>query len=234
MLARHLVIVLLATVVLLLAAACAPAAPAPVATATPSPAMDSSTNQPQSGGVVDATPVDDADLTAQPPGQSQPGGAAGGGSQGGQLMPGTGVVYLSEAYQFQVEHPAGFVVATLPADRLAQLVPKPVASITFMNPVTAASDVADLEPADLEVRVYPVDQGASLEGWLASSGLLAELGGAPLEPFQTPNLSGVKGCPASMLTPSCSHFFLGRGWAYQLLPATVEGESMVQTFRLAQ
>lgn len=188
--------------------------------------------------MVDITSTPGKHLLAEPPGQSAPGAAAAPGSEPGAgqtveaVQPGAISVYASDAYRFQVGYPANFVAATVPADKLSQLEPPPVAAFTFMNPVTAASEVVELEPADLEIRVYPAGQAPSLEGWLNSSGKLATFGNPPLQPVQTPNLSGVQVCATTMLAPGCSDFFLGNGWAYELIPVTLEGEGMVQTFRL--
>ena len=108
-----------------------------------------------------------------------------------------------------------------------------------MNPVTASSEIVDLEPADLEIRVYaaggiPVQGGASadLDSWLTSNGLLPADGSLQPKPFQTENVSGVEVCASTMIAPGCSYYFTGSGWVYQLTPATLQGEAMVKTFRL--
>jgi hypothetical protein len=211
--------------------------------AVPSSAPATATSQVQSSGEgagVDVTPTSDTKLTVQPTGgQSEPGASApGGGSQatpeapGGEPQPGAVVVYTDDTYKFSVGYPANFVFRTLPAEKMAQLKPMPVISFIFMNPVTASSDVADLEPADLEIRVYAAGQVASLDSWLTSNRLLPADGTVPLKPFQSANVSGVQVCASTMIAPGCSYFVLGNGWVYQLTPATVEGETMVNTFRL--
>jgi hypothetical protein len=153
-------------------------------------------------------------------------------AQGGELQPGTLVVYTDSTYKFSVSYPADFVFRTQPAEKLAQLEPMPTASFIFMNPVTASSDLGDLEPADLEIRVYVAGQIASLDSWLTSNGLLPADGTVPLKPFQTANVSGVEVCATTMIAPGCSYFVLGSGWVYQLTPATLEGETMAETFML--
>jgi hypothetical protein len=182
--------------------------------------------------------MSETELAEQPPGQSEAGpGAA---SEGAPTVPATELeaqegamaVYTDSVYQFSVGYPADFVFRPQPADKLASLEPMPDAAFIFMNPETAASDVADLEPADLEIRVYGVAEDATLneESWLTSNGLLPADGTVPLKPFQTANVSGVELCASTMIAPGCSYFVMGSGWVYQLTPATVEGEAMVQTF----
>jgi hypothetical protein len=243
MLVKRFLNMLCITIVSLLgAAACMPDIQSEVGAAVPSSATATASNQVQSHGegvVVDVTPMSDTELAVQPPGQSEPGaGTASGGSQaepeaqGGQPQPVTRVAYADSTYKFSVDYPADFLFRTQPAEKLAQLNPMPVTSFTFMNPVTASSDVADLEPADLEIRVYVAGQIASLDSWLTSKGLLPADGTAPLKPFQTANVSGVQVCASTMIAPGCSYFVLGSGWVYQLTPATLEGETMVRSFML--
>jgi hypothetical protein len=142
------------------------------------------------------------------------------------------VVYTDSTYQFSVSYPNNFVFRTQPADKLSQLTPRPVTAFIFMNPETAASDVAELEPADLEIRVFEVGQNESLESWLSSNGQAPADATVPLKPFQTANVSGVEVCASTMIAPGCSYFVMGSGWLYQLIPATVEGETIAQTLVL--
>ncbi len=196
-------------------------------------------NQVQSsdGAVVAMPPISATQLAVQPLGQSEPGaGAANKGpqaepeAQGGQSQPGTMVVYADSTYKFSVGYPADFVFRTQPAEKLAQFTPMPTASFIFMNPVTAASDLGDLEPADLEIRVYGAGQTTSLDDWLTANSLLPTDCSVPLKPFQTANVSGVQVCASTMMALACSYFVMDGGWVYQLTPATLEGETMVGTF----
>lgn len=141
-------------------------------------------------------------------------------------------VYTDSTYKFSVSYPANFVFRTQPAEKLAQLMPTPAASFIFINPTAASSDVADLEPADLEIRVYPPGQTTSLDNWLTSNGLLPADGSIPVKPFQATNVSGVEVCASTMIAPGCSYFVLGGGRVYQMTPASLEGESMSKTFKL--
>jgi hypothetical protein len=183
--------------------------------------------------------MSDPQQSSQAPGQSAPGaGAASGGSPvepevpDGQSPPAGLVDYTDSRYQFRVAYPADFVLRTLPAEQLAPFDPRPAAVFRFINPTIAASDLGDLEPPDLEVRVYPVAEVASLEEWLTANKLLPVGGGGDFQPFQTPHVSGVKGCSATMIAPGCFFFVLGPGWVYQLTPATLAGEGLIETFAL--
>jgi hypothetical protein len=188
--------------------------------------------------------MSEEELAAEPPSQSGPGAGAGGeGSQAGpgelvEPQPlGNTVVYTDETYNFSVAYPADFVFQTQPAEKLAQLKPTPAASFTFMNPVTASSDIVELEPADLEIRVHSageiqVQDSSGVESWLTSNGLLPADGSVQPTPFQTDHVSGVKVCASTMIAPGCSYFVTGSGWFYQLIPVTLEGEAMVNTFTL--
>jgi hypothetical protein len=189
------------------------------------------------GEVVDMTPMSETELAAQPAGQSEPGAGAEGSQEepkeeGEQPQPGEVVTYTDSKYGFSVSYPADFVFRTQPTEKLSQLKPKPTASFIIMNPVTASSDIVDLEPADLEIRIHGAAQIVSLESWLNSYGLLPADGTIPLQPFQVANVSGIKVCPSTMIVPNCSYFVPGKGWIYQFIPVTLEGEAMLDTFEL--
>ena len=182
--------------------------------------------------VVDAPQLSEAELENQPPGKSAPGPSAGQ-SRPGQSAPAGGTAVFSDgAYQFAVEHPADFVLGALQAEALAEFSPMPDAVFTFMNPVTADSDIVEFEPADLEIRLYTLNQGMTLNDWLIAAGLLSIENLALLKPYQAANATGVELCASTMIAPGCSYFFVGNGRVYRLTPATLEGEAMLNTFRL--
>ena len=183
--------------------------------------------------IVDTTPMSQEELEAQPAGQSEPG--AGTGDSGAQVedrqpLSGAIVTYADDTYKFSVEYPSEFVFRTQPIDKLVQLTPKPDSSFIFMDPVTASSDIVDLELADLEIRVFVTGQISSLDSWLSSNGLWDNT--VELKPFKTANVSGVEVCASTMIAPGCSYFVIGSDWVYQLTPATLEGENMINTFML--
>ena len=171
------------------------------------------------------------------PGQSEPGPAEGDGQQSapggaaGQSVDSGATVYVDSAYGFSVAYPADYVLGEAPAEKLEPLEPRPVAAYTLMNPETAASDIADLEPADLEIRIYPSAGATSLEEWLGANGFTAE-GNSPAEAYQNAHVTGAEICASTMLGPGCSVFVLGGEWVYQMVPATIEGERIMNSFAL--
>lgn len=135
---------------------------------------------------------------------------------------------------FQISHPAGFLVTPLTADQLAQLTPAPLVGYRIMNPEIAASDIAELEPADLEIRVYPTTD-AVLEEWLVAGGLLPADGSVTPAPFAAANIQGVEVCASTMIAPGCAYFFASGAnpaTIYELIPATLEGEEMLRSFAI--
>lgn len=233
------IIVAVAVASLLGVAACTPRMNSEVTTSAAVTAVTASDGVTASSPVPGATQVQSTTeqaIQSTEPSETTPGAASGEsqaapGTEDGE-QPGPMTVFADSTYQFSVNHPDTFVLRTQPAEKLSQLMPRPDASFIFMNPVTAASDLGDLEPADLEVRVYSMAQAPSLEEWLTSNGLLPVDSTPPLEAFQAANVSGVEVCASTMIAPGCSYFVMGNGFIYQLTPATLEGEAMAQTFRL--
>jgi hypothetical protein len=146
-----------------------------------------------------------------------------------QPQPGTPLVHSDSAYGFSVSYPSDYVVRTEPPEKLAGLEPQPVAAYAFLNPTIAASDVAELELPDLQLRVHSAAGAASLEEWLGSYGFLAE-GNLPPEPFQTAGAPGLKVCVSTMIVPNCSYFVFGNGWVYQLVPGSAAGQAIMESF----
>jgi hypothetical protein len=136
-------------------------------------------------------------------------------------------------YGFQVNYPADFLISTMPGEQLSQLTPTPLAGWRVMNPQTAASDIVELEPADLEIRVYAADS-AGLQPWLIANALLPADTAVTPAPFEAANVSGLEVCSSTMLAPGCGYFFASGDHFYQLIPASVEGEAMMRSFRAVQ
>lgn len=165
-------------------------------------------------------------------------GASGAGGTDGEFSPpdaegqpgGPWVNFINAEYKFGMDYPSNFATDTKTAEQLSQLNPSPVAGFVFLSPDVALSDNPDLEPPDLDLRVFDAKGAASLDGWLKSVGLLTE--GVTSEDYRSENASGVKGCASTMIFPGCSYFFLANGWAYQLTPASLIGEEMVATFTI--
>jgi hypothetical protein len=168
-------------------------------------------------------------------GSAEPGAAAGEtaidpSQQDAPQPSGTSIMYTDDTYKFAVEYPSDFTFGTQPAEKLASLDPKPLASFIFMNPQAASSDIVELEPADLEIRIYDAQNAVSLEHWRASTNLGGE--GYTSQEFKTTNISGLRVCASSMIFPACSYLVIGDNLIYQLIPVNLEGEDMVKSFML--
>lgn len=253
MLVKRLLILLVVVVAVVGAAGCSPdeggeaSAALPVATdATAgnptslievSGAQDSRAQGGGQGQVVGATTMSDEELANQPAGESDPGAAeADSGvepADPGETLPsGEMLVFRDEANGFSVAHPADFVVPPQDANKLAELNPTPLVNYRFMNRTLATSELADTEAADLEVRVYEMGTATTMEAWLRANNLLPADGSVALQPFETEHVSGGQLCGATMMGPGCAYYVMADGRVYQLIPASLEGESMVQTFEL--
>lgn len=137
------------------------------------------------------------------------------------------VRHEDEKFKFALRYPPDFLYSAQTDDEFSYLEPKPVAAFRVVSPEKAASDVADLEPADLEVRIHNMAAAASLERWLESAGI-----SGPSRRFKTDNISGVEVCASTMIAPGCSYFVAGNGWVYQFIPSSLEGEGILQTLVL--
>lgn len=232
MLARRISMMLLVlTMTYLGTAACAPSMNPDVGAGG-----TSSASTPTPEGVVSSEGiVASEEVTATTPSGSEAGAASGepqaGEDTGEPVTPAALILYADSTYKFSVEYPGNFVFRSQPAEKLAQLKPMPEAAFLFINPTIAASDLGDLEPADLEIRVYSVAEVESLENWLSANELLPPDTTAP-ETFQTDNVDGFRVCSSTMVAPGCSNFVMSNGFVYQLTPATLEGESMIETLML--
>lgn len=147
-----------------------------------------------------------------------------------QQASGVSLVYTDDTYKFAVEYPSDFTFFAQPADQLTGLIPQPLAAFRFTNPQAAASDIAELEPADLEIRVYDAMNAVSLEHWLDTTRLGGE--GATTKAFETSHVSGLRVCAATMIFPACSYLVIGADRIYQLIPVNLAGEEMVKSFML--
>lgn len=191
--------------------------------------------QSSDGGVV-AAPASGQTDSSQAPRQTDPGAGTGGAGAGATgdaagtepAQTGSMTTYTDSAYNFSVAHPADFVVRPLEAAALGQLVPQPAAGFAFLSPTRAASDLGTMEAADLELRVLDAGGAATIEDWLAASGAAAE--GGQTTPFQAAGASGVEVCSGTLMGPGCSYYFLSGATVYQLIPASLEGETMLKNF----
>ncbi|WP_420629590.1 hypothetical protein [Candidatus Leptofilum sp.] len=141
-------------------------------------------------------------------------------------------IYENDIYKFEIEYPANFIYRIQDGEQFELLNPRPTVSINFLSPTKASSELGDLELADLEIRAFPIEQSMSLDNWLASN---VQSQGNTLKPFQTANIIGRELCSSTMAFPRCSYFVFGEsGWVFQLIPTSVEGEIMINSFRFSE
>jgi hypothetical protein len=162
------------------------------------------------------------------PGESAPAGKGGTTQPGFDGQPGSGTLYNEATYKFSVQYPGNFAVFIQTAEKLAALNPKPVAAFLYMDSSLKFNDPVS-GPADLEIRVYNPAGITSPESWLSSSGFSGN--SFTIQPFRTLNAVGVEVCSNTLVFPNCSYVFLGNGWIFQLIPASQDGETMVDTFK---
>jgi hypothetical protein len=138
-------------------------------------------------------------------------------------------IYSDTDYKFSVAYPADFIFRVQSAEKLAELKPRPLIVFVIQSPKAASSDIAELEPADLEIRIYEAAGTTTLDAWLNSVGLMA---GSNAKPFKTTNVSGVELCASTMIAPGCSYFVMSNDRVYQLRPSSLEGENIIKSFKL--
>jgi hypothetical protein len=143
------------------------------------------------------------------------------------------MTYLDPTYGFRIDYPNRFVVQPQNVAKLAKFTPTPITSIFFMNPIMASGSLAGIEPPDLELRVYHVDEVDSLESWLVSAGVASPDSGIIARPYRQAVVTGLEICQSTMIAPGCSVYFLRGNHVYQLTAMSQEGEAMIKTFTLA-
>ena len=191
----------------------------------------------QEGDTEEETqPLEEPSDTA--PGQSAPGASVEDSSGEPEILSdlsvsGNMLTYTDSDYGFSVSYPDDYLFRAESPEKLAALEPAPIVSYILMNPILASSDIAELEPADLEIRIHPADGVGSLDDWLASHGFTSG-GFGPSQPFQTPYVTGQEICVSTMIAPGCFYFVLGDNWVYQMAPASLQGEAIMGTVTLAQ
>lgn len=190
---------------------------------------------PAAGQVVEATPLSESELAAQPPGQTEGGAAQGDDAQtepgdaGDESAASTETqVYSDGAYGFSLVAPANFVIQAADPARLSGLVPTPDAAVYFMEPGLAESALAGTDAPNLEVRVFETGPVAALSDWLAAAGLGADQ--TQTATALGSGLSGVEVCGTTMIVPNCSLFIAGGERVYQLRALDQAGEAMAQSF----
>ncbi len=143
------------------------------------------------------------------------------------------MTYLDPTYGFKIDYPNHFIVRPQNVAELAKFTPTPITSIFFMNPIMASGSLAGIEPPDLELRVYHVEEVDSLESWLVSVGVASPDSGIIARPYRQAVVTGLEICQSTMIAPGCSVYFLRSHHVYQLTAMSQEGEAMIKTFTLA-
>ena len=139
-------------------------------------------------------------------------------------------VHTEESYGFSVAIPPEYGLKPLTEADLNGLEPMPSAGMIILRSEFLPESPSPLVTPDLEIRVHESGSSASLAAWLSANGF--EEGWREPEPFETDHVSGDILCLTTMIAPGCSYFVLGDGWVYQLIPASLEGESIIDTFKL--
>lgn len=187
---------------------------------------------------VDVTPIPAEELAALPAAQSPAGAGEETPDEGdaptvsADTMPADLVTYRDATYPFQIEHPVNFVIKPLSATALAPLIPQPVAGLRFLQPAMANSDLGELEAADLEIHIFASASTTDLKTWLQTNGILAADGSQPVDPFVAAHVTGVKLCNNMLMAPGCAYYVAADGYIFRLIPASQEGETMLQTLVL--
>jgi hypothetical protein len=138
--------------------------------------------------------------------------------------------YVDRAHHFRVVLPPDFEIGRRSSSELRDFTPAPVAGIFFMNPQMAGGQLAGVEPADLEIRIYSADSQESLETWLAEHEFAFGDTGTRVTPYRQGAVNGLEVCQSTLLAPGCSIYVRGGVFVYQLTPATREGEQILSTF----
>ncbi len=141
------------------------------------------------------------------------------------------LTYSDSTYKFEVQYPSNFTFRTMTSAQLAAIYPQPANGFVVLSPMKVSSDIAALEPPDLDIRVYPAAGVTSLDKFVPTISVPG--GMLPTEPYTTDRgTSGLRACTRLMVAPNCSYLFLSNGFIYQLTPSSQEGEQMAKTFQL--
>lgn len=186
------------------------------------------------GHVVDSTGEEDSGpQSSAPSAGGAPGVSPSGfpGQEGAEEEPFVvASTYTDPRFGFSVGIPASIVMT----EGKAQVLPVPLMQIHFMDEALANSELADMEPPQLAIRVYDNPAGKTVEQWLRDEGVLARFGGehATIEPYTIGNLQGVRVTSMLMLAPNSAVFVAGDGVIYELQALGLIGEQMMATFQL--
>lgn len=141
--------------------------------------------------------------------------------------------YVDPKKQFQLSYPDDFVVRERNSDELLKFAPAPKRAVYFMNPHMASGQLSGIEPADLELKIYRMNQShSSLKHELKDLGVVPEMNGAVIKSFRTKHINGLEVCATTMVTPGCSIYTLHTHFIFQLTPGSQAGQIMMENFEI--
>jgi hypothetical protein len=156
---------------------------------------------------------------------SPEGESAGVGEEAGPVQPGatapaqgpTGwVLYENPAFNFMLWRPADLVVISQPFP--ADIQPQPVGEALFQFAHLAESELADLNPPALTIRIYQNETGQSVPDWLLQNKFVSEGQAKDLKKEPIAGETGYLHCPAAHDATGCSLYFSHKGYIYLLAP----------------
>lgn len=115
--------------------------------------------------------------------------------------------------------PPGDVVKAVPAGH------GDVQGVLFvLSPPMARSELAGVEPPDLQIRFYPQGAAADLAAWLGARGLLTEADVTWQGALQA------RRCTRTLEAPGCATYLWGPHRVAQLVALGAEGQAVMATF----
>lgn len=144
------------------------------------------------------------------------------------------LTHTDSTYGFSIGYPTDFTIRIPIEEELQQFEPQPGYVISFLNPEIAASDIVELELADLEIRIFAAPEGVPLTEWLIEQKILPVDETGLRQAFPAEGINGVEVCSSMPIFPDCYFFTQYDGWIYQLTAATQTGQAMLPNFRFIQ
>lgn len=141
--------------------------------------------------------------------------------------------YTDTTYNFSISVPPDFVVDQLSQTDLVAHTPTPLAATEFVDSDTMQSDVADLAPPNLLIRVFANETQEPIEEWLTNRGLLDHEAGWYTEPFEGLYTSGISVYSPSFMAPGWFVYVTDQSYVYQLTALGTDAELMLNTFSVS-
>ena len=163
--------------------------------------------------------------------ESMPGAAEQQNRTSGHMDTQNWINYIDPKKQFWLSYPSDFIAHERNSNELLKFKPTPERAVYFMNPHMASGQLAGIEPADLELKIYRMIQShSSLRDGLRNSGLVPEMDDAVIKNFQTKHINGLEVCASTMVAPGCSIYTLHTHFIFQLTPGSQAGQIMMENF----